>query len=80
MPNTPPHSSARSPVDCLPPMSQHSASKLTVPARSSHRGVPADVRKARGITDGLVRISVGLEDPVDLAVDLERALAACPAA
>ncbi len=64
----------------LVPSLGEAATSVAVPSRSSHRGVPADVRKARGITDGLVRISVGLEDPVDLAVDLERALAACPAA
>ena len=33
-----------------------------------------------GITDGLVRLSVGLEDPADLVADLDRALAAAAAA
>ncbi|MBI5498452.1 MAG: aminotransferase class V-fold PLP-dependent enzyme [Deltaproteobacteria bacterium] len=56
------------------------ATSVTIPARSSHRGVPPAERLARGITDGLVRISVGVEDPLDVAEDMERALAACPAA
>jgi cystathionine beta-lyase/cystathionine gamma-synthase len=50
---------------------------LTRPAQTSHKGLaPAD-RAALGITDGLVRMSVGLEDPADLVDDLRRALAKC---
>lgn len=50
---------------------------LTRPAQTSHKGLaPAD-RAALGITDGLVRMSVGLEDPGDLVDDLRRALAKC---
>jgi cystathionine gamma-lyase len=45
------------------------------PAIMTH-SVPADVRKTLGITDGLVRLSVGIEDIEDLLEDLERALAA----
>ena len=48
---------------------------VTRPAQTSHKGLsPAD-RAALGITDGLVRMSVGLEDPGDLIDDLRRALA-----
>jgi cystathionine beta-lyase len=41
----------------------------------SHAAMPAAERHARGITDGLVRLSVGLESPEDLIADLDAALA-----
>jgi len=44
------------------------------PASMTHRLWPPEDRLAVGITDGLVRISVGLEDPADILVDFERAL------
>lgn len=44
------------------------------PAIMTHASVPADARAALGITDGLVRLSVGIEDAEDLIGDLERAL------
>jgi cystathionine beta-lyase/cystathionine gamma-synthase len=40
----------------------------------THASVPADARRARGITDGLVRLSVGIEDVGDLEADLRQAL------
>jgi cystathionine gamma-synthase/methionine-gamma-lyase len=46
------------------------------PAHSSHRQVAADVRAAIGIGDGLVRLSVGIEDVQDITADLARALEA----
>lgn len=48
---------------------------LSYPAMMSHAAMPAEVRAARGITDGLLRFSVGLESIEDLIVDLEQALA-----
>lgn len=45
------------------------------PATMTHASIPAEVRQARGIDDGLVRLSVGIEDVKDLQNDLERALA-----
>jgi len=45
------------------------------PARMTHRSVPREVREAQGITDGLLRFSVGIEDPEDLVADLRQALA-----
>src|SRR6058998_870726 len=45
------------------------------PASMTHASVPKEQRQAQGITDGLVRFSVGLEDPQDLQDDLGRALA-----
>lgn len=47
---------------------------LSYPAMMSHAAMPAEVRAARGITDGLVRYSVGLEDIDDLIRDLAQAL------
>jgi Cystathionine beta-lyases/cystathionine gamma-synthases len=47
---------------------------LSYPAMMSHAAMPREVRHARGITDGLVRYSVGLEDIDDLIRDLEQAL------
>lgn len=47
---------------------------VTVPARHSHASVPAPERERRGITDGLIRYSVGLEDLEDLQEDLWLAL------
>ena len=47
---------------------------ITHPASMTHADVPRLQREAAGITDGLVRLSVGLEDPIDLIADLERAL------
>lgn len=44
------------------------------PATTTHRPVPQETRTALGITDDLVRVSVGIEDPQDLLDDLGRAL------
>jgi cystathionine beta-lyase/cystathionine gamma-synthase len=44
------------------------------PATSSHRSLSAEERKQVGISDGLVRLSVGIEDAADIIVDLEGAL------
>jgi cystathionine gamma-lyase/cystathionine beta-lyase/cystathionine gamma-lyase/homocysteine desulfhydrase len=45
------------------------------PATMTHASVPADVRARLGITDSMVRLSVGIEDVQDLVDDLEQALA-----
>jgi cystathionine beta-lyase/cystathionine gamma-synthase len=50
------------------------------PATMTHASVPAEQRQARGISDGLVRLSVGIEDIDDLLADVEKALAAAAAA
>jgi cystathionine beta-lyase/cystathionine gamma-synthase len=42
----------------------------------THGSIPADVRRAAGLPDSLVRLSVGVEDEADLIADLDRALAA----
>jgi methionine-gamma-lyase len=41
----------------------------------SHFGLTSEERKAYGITDGLIRMSVGIENLADLLTDLEQALA-----
>jgi cystathionine beta-lyase/cystathionine gamma-synthase len=46
------------------------------PAIMTHASIPADVRASLGITDNLVRLSVGIEDVDDLGADLEHALGA----
>ena len=47
---------------------------ITHPATMTHADVPKDERDARGLTDGLVRLSVGIENPDDIIADLEQAL------
>lgn len=47
---------------------------VTHPASMTHADVPSAQREAAGITDGLVRLSVGLEDPADVIRDLSEAL------
>jgi cystathionine gamma-lyase len=44
------------------------------PATMTHASVPREEREAHGVTDGLVRLSCGIEDPADLAVDIQGAL------
>lgn len=47
----------------------------THPATTTHQRLPQDQKDALGITPGLIRLSVGLEDAGDLIADLEQALA-----
>jgi methionine-gamma-lyase len=49
-------------------------SLMTHPARFSHVGISAEDRRAAGIADGLLRLSVGIEDADDLVDDLREAL------
>ncbi len=49
-------------------------SLVSVPAKMTHASIPAERRRELGITDGLIRISVGLEDGDDLVEDLAQAL------
>jgi cystathionine beta-lyase/cystathionine gamma-synthase len=51
---------------------------ISHPATMTHASVPAEERARIGITDGLVRISVGIEDVEDLIADLDQALAKLP--
>ena len=45
---------------------------ITHPATMTHGSIPAEKRNAIGITDGLIRLSVGLVDPSDVIADLEQ--------
>lgn len=53
-------------------------SLISLPCFMSHASIPADVREARGLTEDLVRISVGIEDVNDLIADLDYALRTGP--
>ena len=46
------------------------------PATMTHAAIPAEVREKVGITDGLIRLSVGIEDKVDILADVEGAITA----
>ena len=49
-------------------------SLVSVPAMMTHASVPEDRKRAMGLTPGIVRLSVGIEDEADLLEDLDRAL------
>jgi len=47
---------------------------LSHPASMSHHGVPKEQREKYGITDGLIRMNVGIENLQDIVADLEQAI------
>jgi len=47
---------------------------LSHPASMTHYGVPKEERERYGITDGLIRMNVGIENAVDIINDLQQAL------
>jgi cystathionine beta-lyase/cystathionine gamma-synthase len=47
---------------------------ISIPALASHRGLTADERLARGITDQLIRVSIGIEAVDDIITDFAHAL------
>jgi cystathionine gamma-lyase len=49
-------------------------SLITHPATMTHAAIPREQREARGVTDGLMRLSVGIEDKEDLIADLDWAI------
>ncbi|CAN1337371.1 Cystathionine beta-lyase, chloroplastic [Linum perenne] len=53
-------------------------SLISMPCFMSHASIPAAVREARGLTEDLIRISVGIEDVDDLIADLDLALKTGP--
>ncbi|XP_021746959.1 cystathionine beta-lyase, chloroplastic-like [Chenopodium quinoa] len=53
-------------------------SLISLPCFMSHASIPAEVREARGLTEDLVRISVGIEDVNDLIADLDHAFKTGP--
>ncbi|MGA9592820.1 MAG: PLP-dependent transferase, partial [Candidatus Acidiferrales bacterium] len=48
---------------------------ISHPASMTHASVPLEIQKKIGITEGLIRLSVGIEDVEDLVADLDQALA-----
>ena len=48
-------------------------SLLCHPAQMTHKSIPAEKRRAAGVADSLIRLSVGLEEAADLVADLEQA-------
>jgi cystathionine beta-lyase/cystathionine gamma-synthase len=53
-----------------------SRSLMTHPSSTTHYGVSEEVRESMGISEGMLRMNVGLEDPADLIEDLDQALVA----
>ncbi|GGI39485.1 bifunctional cystathionine gamma-lyase/homocysteine desulfhydrase [Mammaliicoccus stepanovicii] len=49
-------------------------SLISVPSLMTHASIPAEIRHKEGIADGMIRLSVGIEDTEDLVADLEHAL------
>jgi len=47
---------------------------LTRPATTSHSGLSPEERRRQGISDGLIRMSVGIESPEDIMEDFRQAL------
>ncbi|MGN1387600.1 MAG: trans-sulfuration enzyme family protein [Bacillus sp. (in: firmicutes)] len=47
---------------------------ITYPATQTHADIPVEIREARGVTEGLLRLSVGIENAEDLIEDLKQAL------
>ncbi|AVP35870.1 bifunctional cystathionine gamma-lyase/homocysteine desulfhydrase [Staphylococcus felis] len=49
-------------------------SLISVPSLMTHASIPAEIRAKEGIADGLVRLSLGIEDTADIVADLKQAL------
>ena len=49
-------------------------SLINHPASMTHASIPRDIRIANGLTDGLIRLSVGIEDAEDIIADLAQAI------
>jgi len=58
----------------LVPSLAGAATTVSHPAKTSHRGVPPAEREASGVGDGLIRVSVGIEDYADIEADFAEAL------
>jgi cystathionine gamma-synthase/methionine-gamma-lyase len=63
---------------CMPATTLGDVYSLVLyPAMSSHRALTPEQRAEVGITDGLVRLSVGIEDVDDITGDLDHAITVC---
>ena len=49
---------------------------MTHPASTTHSGLTAETRDEMGVSEGMLRLNVGLEDPLDVIDDLDLALKA----
>ena len=49
-------------------------SLISHPANMTHKSIPAEKRRAAGVSDSLIRLSIGLEEPEDLIEDLAKVL------
>lgn len=58
----------------LAPSLADTRTTVSYPAGTSHRALSLAERRAIGVTDGLIRLSVGIESPEDIVTDLDRAL------
>ena len=61
-------------MGCSKPTDSRTRPSVTPIATTTHERFAPAVREAMGVTEGLARLSVGLEHPKDLIRDLERAL------
>jgi cystathionine beta-lyase len=52
-------------------------SLICLPCEMTHKSIPSDIRYQSGITDSLIRLSVGLEDVEDLIEDLKSTITTC---
>jgi len=50
-------------------------SLISHPMNMTHKSIPAEIRRASGVTDSLIRLSIGLEEAEDLINDLENTFA-----
>jgi cystathionine gamma-synthase len=50
---------------------------ITYPLAQTHSAIPEEMRLAAGVNDRLLRLSVGIEDPLDVIADLDAALLHC---
>ena len=66
---------ARLRIPCSAPSLGGPESLITRPATTSHAGLTPAEREETGISEGLIRLSVGIEDPDDLIADFSQALA-----
>ncbi len=65
-------------IFALAPSLGGAESLATQPVTTSHRDLTPEERERRGITDSMIRLSVGLEDPENLIEDLTQALSSLP--
>ena len=60
---------------CVAPSLGGVETLVSMPRFTSHAGLTADERRAMGVTDGFIRLALGVEDAADLIADLDQALA-----